>query len=133
MTPEDLHTVETSWEAVLRERDAMLVTLAREFRGATSSPAEAAQRARWLFRAVDELVELLATPSRLELHARHLGATWPDPLVAPSYAVDGCAWMRAGRECVPTWSTAVEDAWRQAWLLLSDVLAAETLSPFRCR
>ena len=38
--------------------------------------------------------------------------------------------MDASRAACPTWTDRTERAWRQAWLLLSDVLAAESLSPF---
>jgi hypothetical protein len=38
--------------------------------------------------------------------------------------------MGAARACLPTWTDRTEVAWCQAWLLLSDVLAAEALSPF---
>ena len=62
--------------------------------------------------------------------ARGLLASWPDPATSPSYAVDGRAWMAAAGECLPTWSAEVEASWKQGWLLLSEVLAAETLSPF---
>ncbi len=130
MTPEELHTVQRSWGHVLRERDAVQAALARRFRDRLPTSTAAAERARWLFAAVEELVELLPAPSRLEQRARHVGDTWPDPLVAPSYAIDGCAWMAAAGECVPGWTPRVERAWRQAWHLLSEVLAAETLSPF---
>ena len=63
--------------------------------------------------------------------ARALGETWPDPLVAPCFATEGRAWLGAAAECQPSWSPSFETAWRQAWLLLSDVLAAESLSPFQ--
>jgi len=130
VSPDDLQTVQRSWTAFLRHREALLSSLAAHLRDLTPAPIAAAHRACWLFRAVEELVELLPEPSRLELHARHLGETWPDKLVAPSYAVDGRAWMRAADECLDVWSPGIEAAWRQAWLLLSEVLAAETLSPF---
>jgi hypothetical protein len=132
VSPDDLRTVHASWTELLRQRDELLVSLAEHLRDLlpTTTPASATQRACWLFRAVEDLVGLLPEPSRLEVHARQLGVSWPDKLVAPSYAIDGRAWMRAAAECLPTWSARVEAAWRQAWLLLSDVLAAETLSPF---
>ena len=38
--------------------------------------------------------------------------------------------MDAARECLPSWSDRTEAAWRQAWLLLTEALAAETMSPF---
>jgi hypothetical protein len=80
--------------------------------------------------AVDELVGLLPVPSVLAARARDLGTSWPEPLTAPCYAVDGRAWMAAAAACSPSWTEATASAWRQAWLLLSDELAAETLSPF---
>src|SRR4051794_16482195 len=101
MTPEELGLVQGSWRHVLRERDAVQAELTRRFRGAFPTSKAAAERACWLFRAVEELVELLPSPSRLEQHARHVGDTWPDPLVAPSYAIDGRAWMAAAAACVP--------------------------------
>ena len=88
------------------------------------------ERAEWLLYAVSVLVDLLPVPSQLAGRARTLGQTWPDPLVAPSFANEGRAWLGAAAECQPSWSPTVEHAWRQAWLLLSDVLAAESLSPF---
>jgi hypothetical protein len=130
MTPEELRLVQDSWRQVLLEREAVQAVLTRRFRQVVATSKDAAERACWLFRAVEELVELLPAPSRLEQHARHLGDTWPDPVVAPSFAIDGQAWMFAAASCVPGWTPGVERAWRQAWLLLSEVLAAETLSPF---
>jgi hypothetical protein len=93
----------------------------------------AARRAGWLLSAVEDLVGLLPAPSRLAARARELGDTWPDPLNAPSFGVEGIAWMQAADDCLPTWTARTEAAWRQAWLLLSEVLAAETLSPFSDR
>jgi hypothetical protein len=131
MAPEDVRSVQASWPALVSEREQLQVALARQFPPHVAATPEAATaRACWLFNAVEELVGLLQAPSRLEVRARHLGDTWPDRRHAPSYAVDGAAWMRAAFECVPSWSADVERAWRQAWLLLSEVLAAETLSPF---
>lgn len=103
--------------------------LTRRFEAAPS-PIPAAQRAGWLLDAVEDLVDLLPVPSGLASRARDLGATWPDPHRAPSFTVEGRAWMCASAECLPTWTVCTEGAWRQAWLLLSDVLAAESLSPF---
>ena len=51
-------------------------------------------------------------------------------LTAPSFAVEGAAWLAAAADCCPAWCDADAAAWRQAWLLLSDVLAVEALSPF---
>ena len=87
-------------------------------------------RAEWLLCAVEALVGLLSAPSRLAACARDVGKTWPDPCTAPSFGVEGRAWMGAARECLAGWSDRTEAAWCQAWLLLSEVLAAEALSPF---
>ncbi|MFM2079308.1 MAG: hypothetical protein RJA49_3198, partial [Actinomycetota bacterium] len=130
MTPEELRTVTLSWRELLRRRDAMQVELAQQFRGTGRSPVASAQRARSLFDGVEELVGLLCTPSRLEVQARHIGARWPDATAGPSYGLDGVAWMAAAAACVPSWSAVTEAAWRQAWRLLAEVLAAETLDPF---
>lgn len=130
MTPDDLSAVQGSWSELRRLRDPLLDALARRFAPLTASPAAAAQRAGWLFAAVDELVGLLPSPSHLAVRARSLGESWPDPLTAPSFAVEGRAWMEAAAACFGRWSDDTEAAWRQAWLLLSDVLAAEALSPF---
>ena len=136
MTPEDLDIVEQSWSALRGRRAAILLALTRRFDATAPfdatvpSSIEAAHRAEWLFCAVEELVELLSVPSRLADRARDLGETWPDPLTAPSYAVEGRAWMGAAGDCLATWSDRTAAAWRHAWLLLSEVLAAETLSPF---
>lgn len=130
MTPEDLSTVQSSWTEFLAVRAPLLVALSRQFHAVAPTPIAAEERAGWLFCAVADLVDLLAAPSRLAERARYLGDTWPDPLSAPSFAIDGRAWMQAGGECIAGWSHDVEASWRQAWLLLSDVLAAETLSPF---
>ena len=80
--------------------------------------------------AADELVGVLSSPSRLGDRIAVLGATWPDPLVAPSLAVDGEAWLRAAADCSAAWWPSTARAWRHAWLLLSDVIAGESLSPF---
>ena len=45
-------------------------------------------------------------------------------------AVDGTAFMAAAAACAGRWTRTTESAWRQAWLLLADELAAEALSPF---
>lgn len=130
MTPEDVSIVRRSWIELRRVRTPLRAALSRHLEAVAASPVAAAQRADWLSCAVDDLVGLLAAPSRLAERARDLGDTWPDPLTAPSFAVEGRAWMRAADECIAAWSPEVEASWRQAWLLLSDVLAAETLSPF---
>ena len=131
MSPDDLAVVERSWDELRCKRDALVVRLTRSYAGVgPACPAEA--RAGWLCDAVAELVGLLSAPSQLERRARHLAETWPDPGCAPSYRVDGVAWMHAAGEVCPTWTSGSERAWRQAWLLLSDVLAEESLSPFAC-
>jgi hypothetical protein len=130
VTPDDLSTVERCWAELRRRRAPLLAGLTRRFEAAAPSPIPPAVRAGWLVCAVDELVCLLSAPSRLAARARSLGETWPDPLAAPSFDVDGRAWMRAAGECLPSWSARTEAAWRQAWHLLSDVLAVEALSPF---
>jgi hypothetical protein len=131
MRPEDVELVERSWALLRCIEGPMLRGLARRFADVSPSPAAAVVRARWMFDATEALVGLLAVPSRLSDRAGALGATWPDPLTAPSFAVDGRAWLATARECVPTWSDRTEDAWRQGWLLLSEVLAAEALAPFQ--
>jgi hypothetical protein len=133
LTPDDVSTVQRSWAELRRERAAILAGLTRRFEAVAASPTAAAGRAVWLVSAVEDLVGLLSAPSRLAACARDLGETWPDPLKAPSFAVEGVAWMRAADDCLATWTERTEAAWRQAWLLLSEVLAAETLSPFSDR
>ena len=130
VTPDDLVTVERSWCELRAQRGPLLAALARRFEDAAPSPDAAEVRAEWLLAAVEELVGLLTAPSRLATRARDIGETWPDPLTAPCFGVEGRAWMGAARECLPTWTDRAEAAWCQAWLLLSDVLAAEALSPF---
>jgi hypothetical protein len=130
MTPDDLVTVERSWAELRARRDPLLAALERRFEAAVGSPTAAGLRAAWLLCAVEELVGLLPAPSRLATRARDIGETWPDPCTAPCFGVEGRVWMGAARECLPTWTDRAEAAWCQAWLLLSDVLAAEALSPF---
>ena len=131
MTPEDLATVDQSWTHLRHYRGDLLAGLTRRFDGVAASTFPAERRAAWLLAAVEELVELLSAPSRLADRARDLGETWPDPLAAPCFEIEGRAWMGAACECAPNWTEHTEASWRQAWLLLSEVLAAETLSPFR--
>ena len=135
MTPEDVRTVQRSWSALRARRPALLASLTCLLGDVapsegTPSDVAASVKATWLVGAVDDLVGLLPAPSRLARAARALGRTWPDSLTAPSFAVEGRAWMAAAGACLPTWSESTESAWRQAWFLLSDVLAAEILSPF---
>jgi hypothetical protein len=133
MTPEDLRTVQRTWSQLRLLRAPLLTALALRFDAVEHSMPEAERRATWLVDAVEDLVGLLATPSRLADHARVLGESWPDPLTAPCFAVEGRAWLDAASDCLPTWSERAEASWRQAWLLLSDVLAVEALSPFTAR
>ena len=131
MTPEDLATVARSWSALRRGRAALLAALTAHYDAdVVDGWSDADRRAEWLLDAIDQLVPVLAAPSRLADAALAVGSTWPDPLSAPSFRVDGRAWMAAAGQCLPTWSDRTARAWRHAWLLLSDVLAAETLSPF---
>ena len=128
MTPGDLATVDRSWIDLVERRGELLDALNAWFTAA--GVAMPASRAIWLVDAVARLVGVLSSPSVLAGRAPGLLACWPDPAARPSYAVDGRAWMAAARECVPSWSEDVEASWKQGWLLLSEVLAAETLSPF---
>jgi len=130
MTPEDLLTVERSWSDLRTRRAPLLAALARRFAAMAHPSIAPGRRAEWLLGAVEELVGLLSAPSQLATHARDVGKTWPDPCTAPSFGVEGRAWMDASRECLPSWTDRTEASWCQAWLLLSDVLAAEALSPF---
>ena len=59
-----------------------------------------------------------------------LAAGWPIAGTAPSFAVEGRAWMGAAHDVSPEWTDGTERAWRHAWLLLSAVLDEESLSPF---
>lgn len=130
MTPDDLEHVQRSWSQLRWRRPMLIAELTDCFNGDGEPLTEAARRAEWLVTAVDQLVWLLPAPSQLARAAREIADDWPDPLTAPSFAVEGRAWMHASRRCLATWSDSAEDSWRQAWLLLADVLAAETLSPF---
>jgi hypothetical protein len=130
MTPDDVSTVQRSWAELRRHQAALIAELRQRYGDASAGSLLPDLRAAWLFLAVDELVGLLEAPSRLADRAYDLGDSWPEPLTAPCFAIDGRAWMSAAAACMPHWTPAVESAWRQAWLLLSDVLAAETLSPF---
>jgi hypothetical protein len=129
VSPDDVAFVSRSWDELALCRDDLVDRLTASFR-AVSSPHAARQRACWLFDAVAELVDLLSAPSELGQRARELYATWPDPGSTPSFRVDGHAWIDAARDVGPTWTVDAEGAWRHAWLLLSDVLAEESLSPF---
>jgi hypothetical protein len=130
MTPDDVSTVQRSWAELRRRRSTLIVELARLYEHGDSASLLPDLRAAWLCEAVDELAGLLPVPSVLAARARDLIESWPEPLTAPCFEVDGKAWMAAAAACSPRWTPATEAAWRQAWLLLSDELAAETLSPF---
>jgi hypothetical protein len=130
MNADDVSTVQRTWAELRRRRTSMLEELTGRLTVLGPSNVAARLRASWLYSAVDELVGLLASPSRLAQRACDLGESWPDPSSAPCYAVEGRAWMASAAALLPSWSDATDAAWRQAWLLLSDVLAAETLSPF---
>jgi hypothetical protein len=130
MTPDDLLTVQRSWTQLRLRRTRLVAALTCLFAAVDTPPIPPSTRAAWLYGAVDGLVGLLAAPSRLATQARSIGASWPDPLTAPSFAVDGRAWLAAAAECLPDWSDRTGAAWKEAWFLLSDVLATEALSPF---
>ena len=129
MRPEDIATVERSVAELRQQGPALHDHLEASFRAAGVT-RDAARRARWLVSAVAELAALLAVPSRLEVRARDIAETVPDGDPAPTFGVDGRAWMRAARELCPAWSDRTEAAWHHAWLLLSNVLDNESLSPF---
>ena len=103
VTPDYLRTVQRSW-AQLRVGRAQLVGVLTHRFALVASPIPPRVHAAWLVDAVDELVGVLAAPSRLETQARRLGATWPDPLTAPSFRVEGQAWLAAADECLGDWS-----------------------------
>ncbi len=130
MSPDGVRTVQHSWTALHRQRESMLLALTRCFHDQPAIGFDPGARAEWLFDAVAALVGLLAWPSRLEHCAGRVGSSWPAAGGHPTFAVEGRAWMAAAAECHPAWTPDIETAWRQAWLLLSDVLASETLSPF---
>jgi hypothetical protein len=130
MNPQDLRIVQQSWAQLRLRRAPLLDELAIRFETTDRSVMTAEERATWLVEAVEQLVGLLPAPRRLASQARLLGETWPDPCSAPSFAVEGRAWLAAADVCLPTWTERTAIAWRQAWLLLSDVLASAALSPF---
>jgi len=118
-----------SWAGLRPRREALAERLAAAY-GAGLAPDTAQHRARWLVDAVAELVGLLTAPSQLAARARDVAKTLPQPSSAPTFVLDGNAWMVAAREVSASWSDCLEHAWRQAWLLLSEALANESLSPF---
>jgi hypothetical protein len=129
MTPDQLAAVERSWHALSPLRDGLVDRLAESL-GEVDQGDGAETRARCVVDAVAELVGLLAAPSALGERARGLATTWPVVGAAPQFPVEGRAWMHAAWEVCPSWTARTERAWLQAWLLLSDVFAEESLSPF---
>jgi hypothetical protein len=127
--PEDIATVERSVAQLCLQGPALHDHLEASFRAAGAT-GDATRRARWLVNAVAELAALLAVPSRLEVRARDIAETVPDGVPAPTFRVEGRAWMQAARDLCPEWSERTEAAWHHAWLLLSNVLDNESLSPF---
>jgi hypothetical protein len=130
VSPDDLATVRGSWAALAPVGPELVGVLSDALADDPDVLEAAPQRARRLVEAVGELVDLLPRPSRLGQRARQLAESWPDDGPAPSFLVDGQAWIAAVAECDPSWTAGTEQAWRHAWLLLSEVLAEDTLSPF---
>ena len=130
MSPDDLATVRCSWAALVPAGPQLVEVLADVLANDVDVVEEAQPRARRLVEAVAELVDLLATPSRLGQRARQLAESWPDGSPSPSFRVDGQAWIAAATFCDPCWTAGTEQAWRQAWLLLAEELAEDSLSPF---
>ena len=130
MSPIDLTLVEPRGRALGTHRDELVSSLTDLL--ATDCPSgQAARRASWLADAVAQLVVLLPEPSRLGRQARTLVGSWPCPASAPSFHVDGPRLDGCGRRDVDgTWTRRTAQAWRQAWLLLSEELAESSLSPF---
>ena len=129
MTPDDLDTVQRSWTHLREHRTSFLDRLAVALAGRLDAAA-AAGHARRLVDATDELIDLLATPSHLARRAHEIVSSWVPGAAAPDLDIDGAAWLSAAAEVSPTWSGEDVAAWRRAWLLLGDVVAAETLAPF---
>ena len=135
VSPDDLAAVNHSWHELGARRDELAARVAASF-DALGAPTGAPACADWLVHAVAELVGLLTAPSQLGPCARELACSWPATDRSPSFRIEGQAWMAAARDVAPGWDARVERAWRHAWLLLSEVLAEESLSPFaddRCR
>jgi hypothetical protein len=132
VSPEELASVERSWADLRRRKADLLDHVASSLEGIDESgPRELAdERARWLTVAVGELVGMLSCPSRLASHARELAHTWPVADTMPCFAVEGRAWMSAVEDLGVECNERVVSAWHHAWLLLSEVLADEALSPF---
>jgi hypothetical protein len=133
VSPDDLATVRCSWAALAPAGPQLIEVLGDVLANDVDVVEEAQPRARRLVEAVAELVDLLATPSRLGQRARQLAESWPDGSPSPSFRVDGQAWIAAATFCDPCWTASTEQAWRQAWLLLAEELAEDSLSPFSVR
>ena len=103
MCPEDLADIGESWAALRAHRGDLIDRLAVSY-GAVVPPEAAEQRACWLVGAIAELIDLLATPSRLAAHARDLAQTSPAPGFVPTFLLDGNAWMSAAGDVCPTWT-----------------------------
>ena len=129
MSPEELALVCESWTELHQCRREIVSSLGESY-GAVLARQTADERARWLIDTVSELVSLLSAPSQLADRARELAQSLPGSETAPTFVLDGNAWMVAARETCGAWTESCEHAWRQAWLLLSDVVANESLSPF---
>ena len=95
MTPEDLAAVDRSWTELRHERAALVDRLNASFGTLADCDQTPVWRARWLVDAVSELVGLLTAPSQLEAQARRIATTWPDHCPAPSFGIEGRAWMDA--------------------------------------
>lgn len=121
--------VRRSWTE-LRRRRASFIEQLEVAVGSVVGPASAAEHARRLVEAADDLVDALATPSALAARARAIAAAWPSTAALPRLEVDGLAWRRAAAELCRPWSDALDAAWHHAWLLLADVLAEDSLAPF---
>jgi hypothetical protein len=129
MTPDDLAAVHRSWTQLRAQRAEFQGRLEDVF-ATRLHPDTSAARARHLIEAADELVGLLATPSRMAMRARAAAASWGPVAGPPDIDGDGAAWLQAASEVCSMWSSDDEVAWRRAWLLLGEVVAAETLAPF---
>ena len=118
-----------SWAELQLRRQELTDRLAASY-DAVLPRHVAEQRARWLVDAVAVLVGLLTSPSQLAARARDVAEAVPQPSSAPTFVLDGNAWMIAAHDVSAGWSDCLERSWRQAWLLLSEALANESLSPF---
>jgi hypothetical protein len=129
MTPEDVVVVQRSWTRLVAQREAFAARLGAALavqRGMAIGPPHAAR----LLAIADELIPLLATPSALAARVGALVSTWPPGAPAPSVEVDADTWALVARDLLATWTPHDEVAWRRAWVLLVDVLAADCLAPF---